>query len=424
MGTDSSSLTIDRRTFLTGAVAAGVAARARLARAESRAVFLVPGYQPRQAHFAGRPVTETPSLMRAVPKGWDGPLVMVTRLDEAGAAPRRAVFPVAGHQICARPGRGDAVFCSINGDFLARFDSTDLTLAALGRAHRPGFIGGGHGAYTKDGAALLTSERMAFAPFSGDARAHYGRIAVRDPDTLDVLASFSAHGVSPHEIQVLDDGRHVAVANYGTTLKPGGSLDDVLRYVIEPSLTIVEIASGRLAHKMMPSDPAFEIRHLAAPRRDRVFAIQAHMVLPDALPAAMASRDNVYDPDRSDGGVAYLPAPVLRGSTALAVKDPLLTRQGQSIVYDPAHDQVIATFTSSHAVIAFDGASGLVKATIRTDRLGLRYPRGVALHPDGAHYVVSGSWSDLFTFRRADHQLARPRCRYETFFEHSHLTIA
>ena len=423
MATNTSLPPIDRRTFLSGALAAGVAARARLARAAGGAVFLVPGYQPWQARFAGRPVTETPSLMRAVPRGWAGPLVMVTRLDEAGGAPRRAMFPVAGHQICARPGRGDAVFCSINGDSLARFDSADLTLVAMGRAHRPGFIGGGHGAYTRGGTALLTSERMAFAPFSGDARAHYGRVAVRDPDTLDVLDSFSAHGVSPHEIQVLDDGRHVAIANYGTTLKPGGSLDDVLRYVIEPSLTIVEIASGRLAHKITPSDPAFEIRHLAAPRLDRVFAIHAHMVLPGALPAAMAGRDRVYDPDRSGGGVAYLPAPVLRGSTALAVNDPLLTRQGQSIVYDPAHDQVIATFTSTHAVIAFDGASGAVKAMIRADRLGLRYPRGVALHPDGVHYVVSGSWSDLFTFRRADHQLARPRRHYETFFEHSHLTI-
>lgn len=71
-------------------------------------------------------------------------------------------------------------------------------------------------------------------------------------------------------------------------------------------------------------------------------------------------------------------------------------------------------------MIAFDGA----KATIRTDRLGLRYPRGVALHPDGVHYVVSGSWSDLITFRRADHEVMRPRCYYETFFEHSHLTVA
>ena len=71
-------------------------------------------------------------------------------------------------------------------------------------------------------------------------------------------------------------------------------------------------------------------------------------------------------------------------------------------------------------MIAFDGA----KVTIRTDRLGLRYPRGVALHPDGVHYVVWGSWSDLFTFRRADHEVVRPRRHYETFFEHSYLTIA
>lgn len=75
-------------------------------------------------------------------------------------------------------------------------------------------------------------------------------------------------------------------------------------------------------------------------------------------------------------------------------------------------------------MIAFEGATGAVKATIRTDRPGLRYPRGVALHPDGVHYVVSGSWSDPFTFRRADHEVVRPRRHYETFFEHSHLTIA
>ena len=44
MATNTSLPPIDRRTFLSGALAAGVAARARLARAAGGAVFLVPGY--------------------------------------------------------------------------------------------------------------------------------------------------------------------------------------------------------------------------------------------------------------------------------------------------------------------------------------------------------------------------------------------
>ena len=108
---------------------------------------------------------------------------------------------------------------------------------------------------------------------------------------------------------------------------------------------------------------------------------------------------------------------------AVMTDDPLLMQRGQSILYDPAYDEMLVTYVSSNTVVAFDGSNGAVKHVTRTDRMGLRRPRGLALHPDGVHYVVSGSWENVFVFRRGSHELVRDACRYELLYDHSHLTI-
>ena len=100
---------------------------------------------------------------------------------------------------------------------------------------------------------------------------------------------------------------------------------------------------------------------------------------------------------------------------------PLLARQAQSLIYDAETNEVIATFTSSLAIGVFAGDDGRVKQMIRTDRLGLRYPRGIVLHPDGIHYAVSGSWRDIVLFRRGTHQNDPARSIYALLFDHSHV---
>ena len=99
-------------------------------------------------------------------------------------------------------------------------------------------------------------------------------------------------------------------------------------------------------------------------------------------------------------------------------------QRGQSIVYDPVHDEALVTYPTSHTVVVIDGQNGSIKRVIRTDRLGLHRPRGIALQPDQTHYAVSGHWRDIYVFRRGTHQLRREACRYVPLFGHSHLTIA
>jgi hypothetical protein len=156
-------------------------------------------------------------------------------------------------------------------------------------------------------------------------------------------------------------------------------------------------------------------------------------MLEDADAEAILGRsDEIMDVDLSTPqGLSYTPAPMLgiriSGDDATVTEmlpaDDLRFRQGQSVVYDPVHDEAIATFTSSHTIAVIEASKMRIRKLIRTDELGLQHPRGVVLHPDGEHYAVSGSWRDLYLFRRGSHTLNRARCWYQTFYDHSHMSI-
>lgn len=59
-------------------------------------------------------------------------------------------------------------------------------------------------------------------------------------------------------------------------------------------------------------------------------------------------------------------------------------RHGLSIRYDDRHDEVIASYPTTHHVMVFDGVIGAVSRRYDTRTAGLRYPCGVTFLPDGA----------------------------------------
>jgi len=430
-----------RRDFLKGAAglaAAGlwpVASRAADAPATgaAHAVYLVPGYTPERAYHKGRPVAEVPALARAVPSDWDGALTLATRIDERDGSVRRGLFPIAGHEITVSPDGATALFNGLNEPHFITFDARTLEPGGM-HAHGEGWIGAGHAVHARGGDVVVVAERREWAAWKGRPEDHYGRLTIRDARTLETLEVHGSHGIAPHEIALLADGRHVAVAHYGKCLWPDGTWRNGLLYRAEPCLTVVDLDSGKLVHKVVNEDPRYEVRHLAAHDASRVFAIQARLEsFEDAQKEMAAWEDGIYEPDYYSAGVdlGYLPAPLLRyrlegdeASTApILADDPLLMRYGQSLVYDATHDEVIATYASRHAVVVFAGADGRVRRVLRTDRMGLRQPRGVVLHPDGEHYAVSGYWDGVYRFRRGSHEPVPARHRHDVLFGHSHLSV-
>ncbi len=435
-----------RRDFLIsggGAAAFGLGSRnaprsatpEETAAAPSRPAVFVPGYERARAWAQGMNVRDHPWYGRNIPPGYDGNATLLTRIGAEGEV-TRAVFPVRGHGVAVHAGRRIGVFASMSGRQMVSFDAETLDLLGWSDPFAEGFVGGGHAAFTPAGDVVVATERFPYLPYRGDPRAHYGRLVLRDPVDLRPLEAYDCHGVAPHEVRLLEGGTLTAIANYGSTPPPAGTPPSPRRHVVEPSITVLELASGRLVEKIPGPDLALEIRHLVAPDRRRLFAVQVLLDSEERGRRRMreAARAAVYELDRlADPGEAYLPAPLLavrRGEgkatrrTTLSTEDPLAMRHGLSIVHDPVHEEVIATFPSSHAVVVVDARRAEIRRVIPSRAFGISWPCGIALHPDGERYLLAGSFENLVAVRRGSHELDPRGRHYLPLFRHSHIAVA
>ena len=394
--------------------------------ATTGAVFYLPGYRPQRARYGGIPLSHHPDFTEGIPAGYEGPRTMVSRLTWNGTVKRR-VFPLKGHQITVDRRFPLALFNSIDHPAMVTFDRHSLALDRRLEPHAEGFVGGGHALFTPDGCCLAVLERREMRPFTGRAEDHYGAIVLRDPISMQVMTVHSCHGVNPHEIRMVDD-HTVAISNYGSAGWPVEREQRPDPFVVEPSITLVDLRNGALVEKYVGLDPQLEIRHLAVDGRGGLLAIQTRLVPAREEPRLAGGSGRLYEADDTvDYRLWFAPAPLYSISAGerspVPLADPMDQRQGQSILYDPRHDEFIVTYTSSHRVAVIDGTRRRVKRVIETDRLGLHYPRGLQPLPDTGLYAVSGSWRNIHLFERGTHRPVPQGVRYETWFGHSHMSV-
>ena len=430
---------MERREFLRLLGAAGVTAAlpwattgcAGLGGERRRsAVYYVPGNALPDLYYKGMPILRSPELTRDLPKLHRGRFTLLTRLDEKDRSIRRTILPLGGHDVTVRGDGATAVCNARDGGNMVSFDPVSLALD-VHLQYDADRRGGGHSVYLPDGQTMAVVERRPYAYYAGDPVAHYGRLAIRDSKTLELIEDYSSGGVTPHDIELLHDGKHVAVSNYGSTTWPRGQAGYNL-YVVEPSVAVIELASGKTVHKYVPTEPASEYRHLAAHSIDRIFVLQNTSTSLQEYQAMMSENDRIYSPvlaTTKHTGDASLPVVRVDFSSdappkLLTTADPRAMIRGQSITYDPVHDEVLATFPGSGSVVAFSGSDGSVRHVTHTGELGLSVPRGIALHPDGRHYAVGGNMANVFVFERGSHEMAGDLSFYTPVYKHSHLTAA
>lgn len=432
-------MTVDRRSLLAGGALLALSATASSEAAAApekpqasplrRAAVYVPGYFPESAYANGRPLAENRRFNKAV----RGQPVhkMLTRVGFDGSV-RQTLLPVAAHDVEVAPDRSIGVLCSMDGEQHTAFDPDTLELAAIGPSLGDGWRGGGHAVYLDGGKTVILSERAPYSPFQGKLDSHYGRLTVRDPKTLKIAETYSTHGIDPHDIRLTADGKYIVAANYGSTVSARTGSLTVPRDVVQASITVVELSSGKLVDKRVTGRGDTELRHLAAGRLDRIFAIQARYGSDHDDSRQLRGEDVAYESDiTTDPGYNYMAAATLKYDASRNrltkmgdAKATRLMRHGLSIRYDDRHDEAIATYPTTHHVMVFDGATGAVSNVLDTRTVGLRYPAGVTFLPDGRHYCVTGHWENLFVFERGTHRLVRDLCLYPVFFGHSHITAA
>jgi len=173
-------------------------------------------------------------------------------------------LPGRGHDIALRPDGGEWVaFARRPGRF-----GVAISLGArppIWFASKPDRHFFGHGAFSADGRLLYATEL--------DYANAQGVIGVRDASAgYKQIGEFRAHGMEPHDIALLGDGRTMVIANGGIRTHPDRGAEELNLPDMQPSLVYVDVATGDLLeeHRLTPELHQLSIRHLAVAAGDTV----------------------------------------------------------------------------------------------------------------------------------------------------------
>jgi uncharacterized protein len=185
-------------------------------------------------------------------------------LSASGESLFQIALPGRGHAAAAHPTTAEAVaFARRPGTFALVMDCANGTVR-----HRltppPGMQFNGHGAYSLDGGLLMTSEVV--------AETSEGRIGLWDTRGYTRLTDWPSHGLGPHDIKRLPDGR-LAVANGGIKTDP---VDRTKLNIpdMAPNLTLLSADGSLLDQIDLPDLRQNSIRHLALCGNSIAFAMQ------------------------------------------------------------------------------------------------------------------------------------------------------
>lgn len=206
--------------------------------------------------------------------GKDGEAFVLHGLSAVGQSLFRIALPGRGHAAAAHPVRAEAVaFARRPGTFALVLDCGS---GAIRHRLTPpeGLQFNGHGAFSADGSLLMTSEVV--------ADTSEGRIGVWDTQGYTRLTDWPSHGIGPHEIKRLADGR-LAVANGGIQTDP---VDRAKLNIpdMRPNLTLLGADGALLGQVELPDLHQNSIRHLALCGDSIAFAMQWEGDVSEAVP--------------------------------------------------------------------------------------------------------------------------------------------
>jgi hypothetical protein len=177
---------------------------------------------------------------------------------------RAVELPQRGHDITLKPDGSEWVaFARRPGRFGVAIPID--ARAPVWFASKPDRHFFGHGVFSADGRLLYTTEN--------DYEHVAGVIGVRDATgCYKQIGELPAHGLEPHDIAPLADGRTMVIANGGIQTHPDCGDDELNLPDMQPSLVYVDLATGDLLEeqRLAPQLHQLSIRHLAIAAGDTV----------------------------------------------------------------------------------------------------------------------------------------------------------
>lgn len=220
--------------------------------------------------------------------------------DSDGQLRYRLPLPGRGHSFARRDdGRVAVAFSRRPGDYALVFDPTaGQALHMIPAAEDRNFCG--HGAFTADGRLMFATEAVGS---SGD-----GVLGIYDAaDGWKRVGEFRTHGLDPHEVRLMPDGRTLVVANGGILMRSDMPRLKLNIPDMDPSLVYLDTRDGSLIRQIRPAAELrqLSIRHIAIDRHGRV-AVATQYEGPEADPVPLVA---VHDAPGGADRLDYLPMP-------------------------------------------------------------------------------------------------------------------
>lgn len=189
----------------------------------------------------------------------------VAAFDETGVIRRSFSLPGRGHGFaCRRDGRLAVAFSRRPGLWAQIFEpQSGRLLQSLAAAPGRNFCG--HGAFSGDGKRLFATEVI---DETGE-----GVLGVYAADKgFRRIMEWPTLGLDPHEVLLLPDGVHLAVANGGILMRADLPRMKLNLAEMDPSLAYIDVRSGRVVRQFRPPSELrqLSIRHMAIGRKDEV----------------------------------------------------------------------------------------------------------------------------------------------------------
>lgn len=238
---------------------------------------------------------------------------------------------------------------------------------------RPGRFFYGHGSYSKDGKYLFATEN--------DYLAKKGVVSIWDGETMQFLGEIPSHGIGPHELKMLDDGKTLVIANGGVFEHPdiGEEKGREKLNVSEmaPSLVYVDAASSKLLGEFRPENHFLGLRHLSI-RNDGLVAIAIQNEGPKELPTPLVA----FHKGEEQLRLANAPEEILRRMNHYALSVLMEEKSGITCVTCP----------KGNLVTFWDAEKAEYISSLDIDDAG-----GVTLSPDERSFLITTGAGEFLT---------------------------
>jgi hypothetical protein len=206
-------------------------------------------------------------------------------------------LPTRGHDITLRPGSREAViFARRPGTWfiVVDWDTGAITKQQTAGENRHFF---GHGAFSADGKLLYATEN--------DTQSGNGIVGVYDATANYArLGEFPSHGIGPHDIALLPDGRTLVIANGGLMTLPDSGREILNPDTMRSTIDLVDREQGELLARfeLGASYRDLSLRHLALTVRGDILFGGQYQGEAEELPLLAGMIP-------SNGKMSMLPAP-------------------------------------------------------------------------------------------------------------------